>query len=162
MQTKVELEEFYKTPDPWGYTDNEDDFVRQMLIVEIARIINYPSYQKALDIGCGEGVITKELSAIELYGIEISDTAAKRFPDNVKRVKKPTGKYDLITACGVLYEQYDYEQMREWIEKHASNKVITCHYDKAGVAHDQFNKPQIFYAEFPYREGKQIMRVYQW
>lgn len=169
MQTKAELEEFYKTPDPWGYTTNDDDYLRRNIIFEVKRLLRGRT-DRALELGAGEGFLTWPLSWVSerVEYIELSDIAAKRLEDSVtgslgcKRVKKPSGKYDFILAAGVLYEQYNYKQMRQWIEYCASDIVLTCHYSEAGKVHDKFDKEQIFYAEFPYRKGKQIMRVYQW
>lgn len=156
MQTKQDLEEFYKTPDPWGYRATADDWYRRSIITNLLKVFVYPS-ERMLDIGAGEGFITNSLENTEQ--LELSDRAAKMLRN---RVKKPTGHYRVILAAGVLYDQYDYKKMREWVENHAEGIVLTCHYDRAGVAHDLFDKPQIFYAEFPYREGKQILRVYRW
>lgn len=155
LQSKEEIEEFYKTPDPWGYKMTVDDIDRRDYILGTLEMVGASG--KVLDIGAGEGFISNGLERVDQ--IEISDNAAKEL---INRVKKPSGKYGAIIAAGVLYEQYDYKQMRQWIFKHAKDIVLTCHYNKAGVAHDKFNKELVFYAEFPYREGKQIMRVYKW
>lgn len=163
MQTKADLEKFYENPDPWGYIIKPDDEVRRTFLYFIPTLLNDASFKRILDIGAGEGLLLQQfVYTEERHAIELSDNAAARFPHGVTRVKRPQGKYDLVFATGVLYEQYDYKQMREWIEEAAQGIVLTCHYDKAGVAHDIFDKPQIFYAEFPYRDGKQILRVYKW
>lgn len=158
MQTKEELEEWFKTKDPWGYEVNPDDEKRRTYIEGILRA--HYRRGRVLDIGAAEGFISNRLFlTFELDQIEVSDNAAKSL---VHRVTEPTGKYDVILALGVLYEHYDYQKMREWIENHANDIVITSHYDKISVAHDLFDKPQIFYAEYPYRDGHQIMRVFKW
>lgn len=158
-QTKEELEKWYEKEDPWGYQNNDDDINRRVLIADIADTY-LENLDRTLDIGCGEGFVTEALPGLSVEGIELSEKAGKRMKYN-KLVTSPRGKYSLITACGVLYDHYDYRQMREWIEKHASEIVLTCHYDKMGEAHDKFDFEQIFYAEFKYREGKQILRVYR-
>lgn len=161
-QTKDDIEEFYKTPDPWGYETHPDDSTRAWYVY--SSVVRYGPFKRVLDIGAGEGFITKAFrsKSESIEAVEISDEAAKRFPSFIKRVKQPRGTYDLIIATGVLYEQYDNDIMREWIEEHAAGLVLTSHYDGVGQALDIFEKPQIFYAEFPYRSGKQILRVYQW
>lgn len=158
-QTKEELEEFYANTDPWAYTSTPDDELRKW---HIYSALPY-KFKRILDIGAGEGFITSAFKnrADSIEAIEISDNAAKRLPDYIKRVKKPTGKYDLIIATGVLYEQYNWEQMRKWIEEHADGFVITSHYDEM-VAYDVFDKPQILTAQFLYRKGNQVLRVYRW
>ena len=104
MQTKEELEHWYAVPDPWLYKQTPDDEERKNLILDFLPL----KYQRALDIGCGEGFVTTDLPAIEIHGIEISDNAARRLPWNVKRVHSPEGLYDLVMTTGTLYQQYDH------------------------------------------------------
>lgn len=121
MQSKQELDTWYSKQDPWSYKDNPHDIRRKEIILSHLK----GEYKRALDIGAGEGWLTKDLPAKEIHGIEVSDVAASRFPENVKRVHKPEGKYDLIIATGVFYDQYDYKQMHQWILDHASGLVLT-------------------------------------
>lgn len=144
--------------DPWEYFKTEDDWKRKAIILSVVALFANPDkVHRVLDIGAGNGFISNDIPGVEQ--IEIDKPMAKNLKN---RVKEPRGKYDIVLATGVLYGQYDYQQMRGWIEKHASNIVLTSHYDKVGKAHDKFDKPQVFYAEFPYRDGKQILRVYKW
>lgn len=159
MQTKSDLEKFYDTPDPWGYRRNRDDKVRRQWVQVVFNGLD--KFGRGLELGSGEGFMTVTMPCREIDCLELSDKAAKRNPYG-RRVKAPSGKYDIILACGVLYEQYDYQTLRDYIENHANGYVLTCHYDKAGKAHDEFDKEQVFYAEFPYRDGKQTLRLYKW
>ncbi len=149
-----ELEKWYSTPDPWGYESNQDDIKRKNIILS-----KLNKYKRALDIGCGEGWITKDLPAKEIYGIEEADLAAERLPKNIKRIDEPNGKYDLIIATGVLYKQYDYEKMTNWIIKHANGLVLT-----SNIKSWEINKlpqdKQIHEEEFKYREYTQKLRIY--
>ena len=88
MQSKDEIEKEYQTPDPWGFQTHPDDAARKQIILNALTLgANKPMrFKRALDIGAGEGWITKDLPADEIFGFEISDTAASRFPANVKRV----------------------------------------------------------------------------
>ena len=122
MQSKEELEEWYKTPDPWAYQITEDDAKRKEIILEM---LPY-NYQRALDIGCGEGFITANLPAADIHGIEISDTAASRFPWNVKRVLEPVGVYDLVITTGTLYHQYNHAQIAKIIESCSCRHVLVA------------------------------------
>ena len=162
MQSKQDLEDFYSTPDPWGYKTNDDDENRRKYVSAIAKVFApFPGlYDRALDIGAGEGFMTSAIPCTDIEYIEISDKAASRVHPIYKRVKKPAGKYDFILCTGQLYEQYDYQLFLDWIYKHSSGIVLVSHYNKAGRPHDDLHYNQIFYAEFPYREGKQILRVY--
>lgn len=120
MQTKDELDRWYTQRDPWNYYHQKDDQKRKEIILSYLG-----HYERALDIGAGEGFITKDLPAVSIEAIEISDRAAERLPKNVRRVHTPRGKYDLIIATGVFYDQYDWRQMHEWVLKHANGTVLT-------------------------------------
>jgi hypothetical protein len=56
MQNQNELEKWYQKNDPWDYTGNKDDAYRKERILS-----NLKTYNRGLDIGCGEGFITKDL-----------------------------------------------------------------------------------------------------
>ena len=66
MQTKEELEHWYAVSDPWLYRQTLDDQIRKDLILDFLPL----KYQRALDIGCGEGFVTTDLPAIDIHGIE--------------------------------------------------------------------------------------------
>lgn len=161
MQTKEDLEAFYADKDPWFYRQHPDDARRKGIVVALANL--FGPYNKTLDLGCGEGFITEDLPGKLVHGIELSDVAAERLPKRVRRVAEPDGKYDLIVACGVLYPQYDHEQMVRWIEQAAKvgTVVITCNIQDwevdglpAGL--------QVANGTFPYREYTEAWRVYLW
>ena len=153
MQTKQELEDWYVNPDPWGYETNPDDKIRRR---QILSVMFY--YERALDIGAGEGFVTTKIPADEIHGIEISDKAAKRFPANVKRVLEPQGKYDLVMTTGTLYEQYDHQQIVEWIRQSASRHVLICGIKEWLIPYS-FGKVLI-QKEFPYRNYTQSLILY--
>lgn len=156
MQNKNELEEWYKEKDPWGYEIHPDDLRRKESILAI---LGKQKYDRVLDICCGEGWITKDLPGKEIHGIEISDVAAARFPENVKRVFEPEGKYDLVVCTGALYEQYDHRQLSKWINKSAKKHIII-----AGIKEWLIDvgygtlKTEIY---FPYRDLTQIIKLYE-
>jgi hypothetical protein len=120
MQSKEELEQWYKICDPWKYETTTDDLIRKNHLLELLAI----RYLRALDIGCGEGFITIDLPATDIHGIEISDNAASRFPWNVKRVHEPEGLYDLVITTGTLYKQYNHKQINDWIVSSACRHVL--------------------------------------
>lgn len=160
MQTKEQLEQFYKQADPWGFKVNDWDEVRKRKIIQVAE--EYGPFKKALDVGAGEGWITEGLPADELYGYEISDEAAERFPKNVKRFNdEGRKKFDLIVACGVFYEQYDHEAMKDLIKRRLAKggKLITSNIKSWELPIDGLE--QIFEEEYQYREFTQKLRVYE-
>lgn len=156
MQSKNELEQWYQKTDPWGYLTNTEDSKRKQLILSRLK----GRYKKALDIGCGEGFITTDLPADEIHGLEISDLAASRFPTNVKRVFEPDGKYDLIVATGVMYKQYDYQKMIDWIKKHATGTVLLSNIKSWEMPEVHTIGKQIYEEEYSYREYTQKLRIY--
>lgn len=115
MLQKIEdLEQWYKTEDPWGYNNNSHDtFRKEILFNEIPKI----EYENVLDIGCGQGFITKDLLGKNLYGVDISESAIKYAKENCPGVNFQLGsifeidklfdfQFDLIIITGVLYPQY--------------------------------------------------------
>lgn len=155
MQTKEELEHWYAVPDPWLYKQTVDDEIRKNLILDFVPL----KYQRALDIGCGEGFVTCDLPAIEIHGIEISDNAARRLPWNVKRVHSPEGLYDLVMTTGTLYQQYNHQQITEWIRQSSSHHILVGGI-KDWMIWSDFGKV-IKEIEFQYREYTQIVRLYE-
>lgn len=154
MQSKEELESWHSQKDAWGYEQNPEDLKRK------ERLLSYmKTYKRALDIGACEGFITKDIPAKEIHAIEISDLAASRFPKNITRVHKPEGKYDLILATGIMYQQYDHQTFIEWIKNHACGTVILSNIKDWEVDLSPLGEP-IYTEEYPYREYTQKLRIY--
>lgn len=154
MQTLEELENWYANPDPWAYETNPDDAERKKRILNILP----GKYKRALDIGCGEGWVTKDLPVQEIHGLELSETARARFPANVKSVTEPEGEYDLIVATGVLYEHYDWREMLELIKKHSSGTILIA--GIKGWLMDTSKLGEAKIETFKYREYEQELRLY--
>jgi hypothetical protein len=154
MQSKEELENWYLKEDPWKYKTTEDDYIRKEKIISLLK-----NYNKALDIGCGEGFITKDLPAKEIFGIELSDNASLRLPPNVNRLQTPDGKYDLVITTGTLYQQYNHQQITEWIKECASYHILVGGI-KDWMIWSDFGKI-INEIEFKYREYTQVIRLYE-
>lgn len=115
IQKKEELEQWHISEDPWGYNTNVNDLVRKdILLHEIPNI----AYKTVLDIGCGQGFITKDLPGEMVYGVDISQSAidfANKIVDDRIQFKQGSifeidklfdVKFDLIIITGVLYSQY--------------------------------------------------------
>ena len=151
IQSKEELEKWHAKSDPWGYESNADDAKRKELILSLLG-----KYERAIDIGAGDGWITKDLPSDTIHAIEISDNAASRFPDNVTRVNEPQGKYDLVITTGTLYMQYDRERILGWIRECSTGNVLI-----AGIKEwlPELPKPDK-YLEFKYREYTQSIYFY--
>ena len=153
MQTKKEIEEWYDEPDRWKYWENEDDKIRKE---KILGMLNH--YKDALDIGAGEGFITEDLPADDIYAIEWSDNAKSRLHTKIK-VNIPDKKFELVVSCGTLYEQYDHKNMAEQIRKYAGKYVLI-----GGIK--EWLKPYKFgilkeQIEFPYLRYTQQITLYE-
>jgi tRNA G46 methylase TrmB len=154
MQSKEELENWYLTEDPWGYKINLNDLHRKNKILSIL-----DNYETALDIGCGEGFVTTHLPATKIFGIELSDNASLRLPKNVNRLNEPSGKYELVITTGTLYQQYNHQQITQWIKESASHHILVGGI-KDWIIWSDFGKI-IKEIEFQYREYTQIVRLYE-
>ena len=155
MQSKEELEEWYSVSDRWGYFHEPDDSIR---LRNIIRMLD--TYESAIDIGCGEGFITRELPAKTIYGLDISENAMDRLPSNVIGIYEPNGKHDLVISTGTLYEQYNHKQIYDWIVSCAKHHILI-----AGIK--EWLKPYDFgkelkTMEFKYRDFTQKLTLYQW
>ena len=153
---KKEIEKWYEQQDPWLYETTEDDKLRK------AKILSHCDghYKRALDIGAGEGFITRDLPSKVIHAYEISDNASSRLPDNVSRVTELKGKYDLIIATGVMYKHYDWWSFIDIIKNHASGKVIISSIKDWEVSEIKELGEPIYTEEFPYREYIQTLKIY--
>lgn len=150
---KSELDTWYENKDPWGYEKNPDDAFRKEVILSLVK-----DCKDALDIGAGEGFITKDLPVDKIYAIEESDVARSRLPKKII-TKIPDKKFDLVLSSGTLYEQYDHKSIAKQIKKYAGKYVII-----AGIS--DWLKPYsfgkvLYETFFPYREYRQKVTLYE-
>jgi len=157
QQSKQELEHWYQNEDPWQYKTTPDDASRKEKLINI--LLEFGPYNRALDIGAGEGYVTESIPAERIHAIEISDLAASRFPANVTRVLEPDSKYDLVMTTGTLYPQYNHEYISNTIKSCAVKYVLVAgikdwllDYKFGKIVHDE---------EFRYREYTQRVIVYE-
>jgi len=155
VQSKEDLERWYSQSDRWGYFHEPDDSIR---LKNILRILDY--YEKAIDIGCGEGFITRHLPAREIFGVDISENAMSRLPENVTPLNEPNGKYDLVISTGTLYQQYNHKQIYDWVIASAKNHILIAGIKDWLVDYD-FGM-QLKTLEFKYREYTQKITLYKW
>lgn len=120
IQSRTELETFHSTPDPWGYEQNEHDRRRKaMLLSEIPQ----HRYGVTVDVGCGQGFVTRDLPGDVVLGVDLAEEAIRQarqsasarisfaqgslfeLPKVLERQKIQQG-VDLLVITGVLYPQY--------------------------------------------------------
>lgn len=132
MKTSYEdLERNYDNPDPWGYKTNPADIERKRIILEVLN--EFGPFERALDIGCGEGWISTDIPAKEIYGYEASEQATARFPSNVIDIsnfpatvlKKPS--FDLVMVTGALYRNYEWEKIVNIVNAVGTKYILTSH-----------------------------------
>lgn len=116
IQSPRELDEWYSTDDPWGYEKHPDDIMRRRLLLSE---LPEREYKSVLDIGCGNGFITKHLPGENVTGIDLSEEAIRiARKHEISRIRYiagsifdlprifPREKFDLIVITGILYPQY--------------------------------------------------------
>ena len=115
MQTKEEIEDWHSIKDPWQYNTHPDDKKRLEILLEELPKLNY---KNVLDIGCGQGFLTKHLPGDHILGVDISNQAIKHAKThNISNIDFKQAsifglnemldkKFDLIVITGVLYSQY--------------------------------------------------------
>lgn len=181
VQTKKELEKFYTKEDPWGYETNEEDQNRLAALKSVLdRISTEQEINTILDIGCGHGFVTRELTGRTVIGVDLSEKAIKHAIKNNKKnthsymnkdmygltldslaVKDP---FDMIIITGVVYPQY--------IGK--SDKSLYCILDPllktGGVLvsvqvgewyNSRFPYTLLHTTSYPYRHYEHILEVYK-
>ncbi|TWT57725.1 Mg-protoporphyrin IX methyl transferase [Thalassoglobus neptunius] len=109
----------YSIEDPWQMSSPKE----QHRFQETVRILSevQPKYSSILELGCGEGHQSQFLGTLtdQLYGVDISPKAVERAAARCPEGKFQAGeleavatmfngqKFDLITACEVLYYTKD-------------------------------------------------------
>ena len=147
---------YKKGKDPWGYEINPEDAKRKMFILNALKKLNI-RFDTALDIGCGEGFITRDLPAQKVYGFDISDVAMTRMSPSIIPLQRIEGRYDLVLATGVLYKEYDCEWIFEQIKNTAKRIILICN-----IKHREKHilKNPIYEYQFRYREFIERLAIY--
>lgn len=172
LQPIEDLEGFYQQSDPWQYETTPDDQKRKEIILSE---IPEKKYNHVLDIGCGQGFITRDLPGKHLLGVDISANAiqqAKLYENErinfiqsslFELPHKLKDKYDLILITGVLYPQYignSHSLIYSIINKLLLDEgiLVCCHIDEWYQA--RFPFLMLEYYLFEYRKYNQRLEVY--
>lgn len=154
MQNREELNNWYSTRDPWFYETTPDDQVRKDKIIGAIKDLNIESI---LDMGAGEGWITKDLPVTKIYAQELSDVARDRIPEWI--IRHTDEIVDATLTCGTLYAQYDHKQIAEDLKRYSRKYIIVAGIDSWLIDYD-FGKI-IHQERFPYREYTQRLTIYE-
>ena len=116
LQSVRDINDWHEKKDPWNYETTKDDQKRKdVLLSELPR----SSYESVLDIGCGQGFVTRDLPGKTILGVDVSEAAVKQANENAREGlsfqagsvfdldrELPKEAYDLVVITGVLYDQY--------------------------------------------------------
>jgi len=177
LQPLKELENFYDNSDPWGYEINPDDLKRKNIILSE---IPERKYERVLDIGCGQGFITRDLPGKSIIGVDISAKAIVQANFNQSQIHNRknisfiqssifeltshmSNTYDLIVITGVLYAQYIgegktliYKIVNQFL---ADDGILICsHINDWYTLRFPYLTLERYY--FDYREYTQCLEVY--
>jgi SAM-dependent methyltransferase len=137
-QSRNEWEGFYQEADPWGYVGR---WLLERRRQEILRRIfkEWGPYERALDLGSGEGIVTQHLAGHcrSLVSVEISGRALQRqqallrgdgrhfVHADVFRVSFRPESFDLVCGSEVLSYSHDRERVAaEWARWVRPGKLI--------------------------------------
>lgn len=166
------LESWHSSKDPWQYHGNKDDILRREIL--FSELPN-KNYQNVLDIGCGQGFITKKIKAENVIGVDISESAIKfaneDCPENVTFKQGSIFeidqlfdiKFDLIIITGVLYKQYIGESSNliyiliDKILKENGN-LVSVHINEWSIC--KFPYLKIKEVIYPYREYNHKLEIF--
>ena len=131
------LDRAYAMEDPW----NLDSEMERARFEWTNRIVaeRFGALDSILEIGCGEGHQTLHLQRLcrEIYGIDVSSRAIERARRRVSGArfavadifKHPwndrPGKFDLVTACEIIYYVSDLDAMLERMSQLGRHCLVT-------------------------------------
>jgi SAM-dependent methyltransferase len=175
MQPLPELEKWWENKDPWNYEKHADDEKRKgMLLYAIPR----KDYKRVLDIGCGNGFITKHLPGKEIIGADVSANAIQHARENsqgcphIKYLQHSifdlpflgrSHTFDLIVITGVFYPQYIAKSEKliyAIVDDLLINGgiLVSCHIDAWYTC--RFPYVTLLREYYEYREYNHILEVY--
>ena len=174
LQPLAEIEHWYEKPDPWQYEDSPDDLKRKSMLLSV---LPQARYGRILDIGCGDGFITRNLPGDKIIGVDISENAikhAKSKPQpNIEYQQKSlfdlgvtdfgSQLFDLVVITGLLYPQYIGMSQKlamiiidELLPP--GGHLVSCHIDEWYAM--RFPYITLHREYYPYREFNHLLEVY--
>ncbi len=173
IQPKEDLEDWYSGgADPWKYYNSPDDAIRKARILSA---VPPREYENVMDMGCGNGFLTKDLPGKNVVGVDISEKAVawanEHTPPHIHFVSGSIfdlpdlglPQMDLVVITGVLYPQYIASSHRlvyvliDQILKPGG--ILLCSHIYEWYK-SRFPYLTISREYFPYREYSQVLEVY--
>ena len=134
FSTEEESLKFYEERYNVGYMEDWDP-AKKKKVAELILGLNLPSHGRALDFGCGNGVLTAVIKAAlpgwEVYGCDVSEVAIDNAKERLRHLNffvhqglfEAGQKFDFIFSHHVLEHVYDIE--KSWREIASYGKLET-------------------------------------
>ncbi len=172
VQPISDLEAWHKKKDPWGYEEHPDDLKRKNILLDL---LPKKEYGNVLDIGCGQGFLTRFLPGKKVVGVDISNAAiqhASKFATERLTFRQGSlfdlmceqqERHDLIVITGVLYPQYigaSSSLVYRIIDRVlAANGILACVHIAAWYK-SRFPYPLLNSLSYDYREYVHWLEIY--
>lgn len=176
VQSPQDLDQFYRSADPWNYDTTHDDLERKGRLLSLLPQV---TFTRTLDIGCGNGFVTVELPGTAVTGVDFSARAvefarertaqrpdASRFTFHAASVfdLEPAhlGTFQLVVITGVLYPQYighGFARIRQVIDGilEPGGFLVSCQIDKWSPWRFPYTTVDVSY--YQYREYTHRLEV---
>jgi ubiquinone/menaquinone biosynthesis C-methylase UbiE len=147
------LKNIYAVKDPWSLNTTKE--IRRFSATNDLILSTIPDCKSLLELGCGEGYQTEFLSKVSrsTTGLDISEKATARARALCPDVEFVTGraedlanlfpgrKFDLVTACEILYYSNNVQQLLGEIMKISDRLLVTNFSERAELMRSQFEGP---------------------
>jgi len=176
VQSQSDLDQFYRSADPWNYEATHDDHERKGRLLSLIPPL---TFSRTLDIGCGNGFVTVELPGAEVVGVDFSPKAvgfardraalrpdAARFTFHAASVfdldPAQLGTFQLVVITGVLYSQYighGFARVRQVIDDilEPGGFLVSCQIDEWSPWRFPYTTVDVSY--YQYREYTHRLEV---
>jgi 2-polyprenyl-3-methyl-5-hydroxy-6-metoxy-1,4-benzoquinol methylase len=168
-----DIKMLYRVKDPWNLTDpaENDRFVQTNK--RISELI--PNCRRLLELGCGEGLQTQYLAQIseQVYGVDVSPLAIQRAEKNcpgavfkagtAESVAElfPDTRFDVVTACEVLYYVREIPPVIQSLQSHADSIFVTNYLPRSEVIRHNFQSDGWTKQE-PIVSGDRVWECFLW
>lgn len=142
MSSEVELKErfdkWFEKESPWRNRNTCNDKVYK---IKVLKFLDYHSYSKVLDLGCGEGDFTyliagkvKSVKAVDISATAIERARSKFSKENIEYIRsgalefvqQEKDRYDLIFCLEMLYylKPNEQEELLDYLSKILENNGV--------------------------------------